>query len=123
MGSRLKADDLDDPPRLRHAPIDQTSQLSPILEIQVTRRVPHPCGVGLCLPAAGIRWPLHRHRKDPAAAKADKPEKGKKAKHHREKSRDKAREKAAREEAGVSPGPRSVGWRYPQPGPAGAGAH
>ncbi len=73
--------------------------------------------------SAGIRWPLHRHRKDPAAAKADKPEKGKKAKHHREKSRDKGREKAAREEAGVSPGPRSVGWRYPQPGPAGAGAH
>ncbi len=72
--------------------------------------------------SAGIRWPLHRHRKDPAAAKADKPEKGKKSKFHRGKSRDKGREKAAREEAGVSPGPRSVGWRHPEPGPAGAGA-
>jgi hypothetical protein len=79
--------------------------------------------------AAGPSWPFHRHHKDPAAAKASKPaknksEKGKKSLFHREKSRDKARDKSAREEvaAGVSPGPKSVGWRHQTPGPAGAGA-
>jgi hypothetical protein len=84
--------------------------------------------------AAGHDWPWHRHHKDPAAAKASKPEKnkmdkskpekGKKSLFHRQKSQDKAREKSAREEvaAGVSPGPKSVGWRHQTPGPAGAGA-
>lgn len=79
--------------------------------------------------ASGSVWPFHRHHKDPAAAKASKPEKSKSEKSkkslfHRGKSHDKAREQSARAEvaAGVSPGPKSVGWRHPTPGPAGAGA-
>jgi len=66
----------------------------------------------------------------PAAAKASKPpksksEKGKKSFFHHERSNDKAREQSARSEvaAGVSPGPKSVGWRRQTPGPAGAGAY
>lgn len=77
--------------------------------------------------AAGPDWPFHRHHKDkaPAAAKAEKPAKSKKSLFHRQKSQDKAREKSARAEvaAGVSPGPKSVGWRRQTPGPAGAGAY
>jgi hypothetical protein len=77
--------------------------------------------------AAGPGWPFHRHHKDkaPAAAKAEKPPKSKKSLFHRQKSQDKAREKSARAEvaAGVSPGPKSVGWRHQSPGPAGAGAY
>jgi hypothetical protein len=77
--------------------------------------------------AAGPSWPFHRHHKDkaPAAAKAEKPAKSKKSLFHRQKSQDKAREKSARAEAaaGVSPGPKSVGWRHQTPGPAGAGAY
>jgi hypothetical protein len=79
--------------------------------------------------ASGSVWPFHRHHKDPAAAKASKPEKSKSEKSkkslfHRGKSHDKAREQSARAEvaAGVSPGPKSVGWRHQTPGPAGAGA-
>jgi hypothetical protein len=79
--------------------------------------------------AAGPIWPLHRHHKDkaPAAAKPehpkkDKAEKSKKSLFHRQKSQDKAREQSARAETGVSPGPKSVGWRHQTPGPAGAGA-
>ena len=76
--------------------------------------------------AAGPSWPFHRHHKDkaPAAAKAEKPAKTKKSLFHRQKSQDKAREQSARAEvaAGVSPGPKSVGWRHQTPGPAGAGA-
>ena len=79
--------------------------------------------------ATGSVWPFHRHHKDPAAAKASKPpksksEKGKKSFFHHERSNDKAREQSARSEvaAGVSPGPKSVGWRRQSPGPAGAGA-
>ena len=79
--------------------------------------------------AAGPVWPFHRHHKDkaPAAAKAEKPakvksEKSKKSLFHRQKSQDKAREESARAETGVSPGPKSVGWRRQSPGPAGAGA-
>ena len=77
--------------------------------------------------ATGSVWPFHRHHKDPGAAKASKPakvksEKGKKSLFHRQKSQDKAREESARAEAGVSPGPKSVGWRHQTPGPAGAGA-
>jgi len=81
--------------------------------------------------AAGPGWPFHRHHKDkaPAAAKAEKPakvksEKSRKSLFHRGKSQDKAREQSARQEAaaGVSPGPKSVGWRHQTPGPAGAGA-
>jgi hypothetical protein len=78
--------------------------------------------------AAGPGWPFHRHHKDkaPAAAKAEKPakiksEKSRKSLFHRGKSQDKAREESARAEAGVSPGPKSVGWRRQTPGPAGAG--
>ena len=42
---------------------------------------------------------------------------------HRQKSQDKTREQSAKAEvaAGVSPGPKSVGWRRQTPGPAGAG--
>ena len=74
--------------------------------------------------AAGPSWPFHRHHKDkaPAAAKAEKPAKNKKSMFHRQKSQDKAREESARTEAGVTPGPKSVGWRHQTPGPAGAGA-
>jgi hypothetical protein len=74
--------------------------------------------------AAGPSWPFHRHHKDkaPAAAKTEKPPKTKRSMFHRQKSQDKARESAARQEAGVSPGPKSVGWRHQSPGPAGAGA-
>ena len=74
--------------------------------------------------AAGPGWPFHRHHKDkaPAAAKAEKPPKSKKSLFHRKKSEDKVREQAARSEAGVTPGPKSVGWRHQTPGPAGAGA-
>lgn len=74
--------------------------------------------------AAGPGWPFHRHHKDkaPAAAKAEKPPKAKKSLFHRKKSEDKVREQAARSEAGVTPGPKSVGWRHQTPGPTGAGA-
>jgi len=79
--------------------------------------------------AAGPNWPFHRHHKDkaPAAAKAEKPakvksEKSRKSLFHRQKPQDSARAESARAEAGVSPGPKSVGWRRQTPGPAGAGA-
>jgi hypothetical protein len=78
--------------------------------------------------AATTGWPFHRHHKD-AAPKTPKPakaksEKSRKSLFHHEKSNDKAREQSARAEvaAGVSPGPKSVGWRHQTPGPAGAGA-
>ena len=76
--------------------------------------------------AVGPSWPFHRHHKD-AAPKTPKPakaksEKSKKSLFHRQKSQDKAREESARAETGVSPGPKSVGWRRQSPGPAGAGA-
>jgi hypothetical protein len=77
--------------------------------------------------AAGHDWPWHRHHKDraPAAAKTERPAKSRKSLFHRQRSQDKAREKSARAEvaAGVSPGPKSVGWRHQSPGPAGAGAY
>ena len=75
--------------------------------------------------AAGGIWPLHRHHKEPAAAKPPKAEKTKKSWLHHEKSGDKARQKSAQQEAslGISPGPKSVGGRHPSPGPAGAGAN
>ena len=79
--------------------------------------------------ATGTIWPLHRHHKDKAAAapkaehpKKDKAEKSKKSLFHRQKHEDNARAESARAEAGVSPGPKSVGWRHQTPGPAGAGA-
>lgn len=85
--------------------------------------------LGSVAAAAGPSWPFHRHHKDkaPAAAKAEKPakvksEKSKKSLFHRQKSQDNARAESARAEAGVSPGPKSVGWRHQTPGPAGAGA-
>ena len=83
--------------------------------------------LGTASAAEGPSWPFHRHHKDkaPAAARAEKPAKSKKSLFHRQKSQDKAREKSARAEvaAGVSPGPKSVGWRHQTPGPAGAGAY
>jgi hypothetical protein len=81
----------------------------------------------LCLSAAA---PLARasadirfwHRKDkdaPKTAEAAKPE-AKKTFLHRAKP---SREQAARSEAAYGmTGPHSVGWRHPQPGPAGVGA-
>jgi hypothetical protein len=79
--------------------------------------------------AAGPSWPFHRHHKEkaPATAKAEKPakvmsEKSRKSLFHRQKSQDNARAESARAEAGVSPGPKSVGWRHQTPGPAGAGS-
>ena len=79
--------------------------------------------------ATGTIWPLHRHHKDKAPAapkpehpKKDKAEKSKKSLFHRQKHEDNARAESARAEAGVSPGPKSVGWRHQTPGPAGAGA-
>jgi len=75
--------------------------------------------------AAGPSWPFHRHHKDPAAPKPSHSEKNRKSLFHRGKSQDKAREQSAHSEvaAGVSPGPKSVGWRHQTPGPAGAGAY
>jgi len=80
--------------------------------------------------AAGPSWPFHRHHKDkaPAAAKSEKPakvksEKSKKSLFHRQKSQDNARAESARAEAGISPGPKSIGWRRQSPGHAGAGAY
>jgi hypothetical protein len=79
--------------------------------------------------ATGTIWPLHRHHKDKAPApkvehpKKSKPDSGKRSLFHRGKSQDKARAESARAEAGVSPGPKSVGWRRQSPGPAGAGAY
>lgn len=82
--------------------------------------------LGAASAAAGPTWPWHRHHKEkaPAAVKAEKPPKSKKSLFHRQKSHDKAREQSAQAEvaAGVSPGPKSVGWRRQSPGPAGAGA-
>jgi hypothetical protein len=74
--------------------------------------------------AGDTNWPWRHHDKNSASAKTAPAEKGKKDWLHREKSREKAREKSAREEIAlnVSPGPRSVDRLHPQPGPAGAGA-
>jgi hypothetical protein len=76
--------------------------------------------------ASASVWPFHRHHKEkaPAAAKAEKHAKTKKSMFHRQKSQDKAREQSAKAEvaAGVSLGPKSIGWRRKSPGPAGAGA-
>ena len=69
--------------------------------------------------STGIRiW--HRHHKD-AAKTAEAPKtKGKKSIFHRSKAN---REQAAKSEAtyGMT-GPKSIGHRHPQPGPAGVGA-
>ena len=63
-------------------------------------------------------WP-RKHKDAPKTAEAPKAEK-KKTFLHRAKP---SREQAARSEAtyGMT-GPKSVGWRHPQPGPAGVGA-
>jgi len=68
--------------------------------------------------SAGIRiW--HRHHKDAAKTSAAPKPKSHRTIFHRSKTR----EQAAREEATFGmPGPKSVGTRHPQPGPAGVGA-
>lgn len=64
-------------------------------------------------------WP--RHHKDPGQNAAAPKPKTKRSLLHRGKP---AREQSAHSEAtyGMT-GPKSVGWRHPQPGPAGVGAH
>jgi len=65
---------------------------------------------------------FHRHPKK-AAQSTEAPAPAPKPKRsilHRSK---RTREEAARSEAAFGmPGPRSVGWRHPEPGPAGVGA-
>ena len=69
--------------------------------------------------SAGIKiW--HRHKKDAAKTSAAPKPKTKRSILHRAKP---TREQAAREEVAFGmTGPRSVGTRHPQPGPAGVGA-
>jgi len=70
--------------------------------------------------STGIRiW--HRHHKDPPAKTAEAPkQKAKRSLFHRSRP---TREQAAKSEAtyGMT-GPKSIGHRHPQPGPAGVGA-
>jgi len=75
--------------------------------------------------SANIRlWPRHHKdskKKDPAKdAAAPKPKAKRSFLHHGKNTR----EQAAHSEAtyGMA-GPKSVGWRHPEPGPAGVGAH
>ena len=70
--------------------------------------------------AADIRF-WHRHHKDPAKTSEAPEAKPKKTSRHRSKS---TSDQAARKEAtfGMT-GPKSVGWRHRQPGPAGVGAN
>ena len=83
------------------------------------------CALALTCPAAsaagGIKiW--HRHHKDATAKTADTApkQKAKKSILHRHKA---TREEAARSEVSYGmTGPKSVGGRHPQPGPAGYGA-
>ena len=81
----------------------------------------------LCLSAAAplarasadIRFWHRKHKDAPKTAEAPKP-KVKKTFLHRAKP---SREQAARSEAAYGmTGPKSVGWRHRQPGPAGVGA-
>jgi hypothetical protein len=90
------------------------------------------------VPSASAHWFswLHRHKnsansnapapapnsKPPKASKTPKGPKAPKAKkpwHHREK----AAPSANNGSVVTTPGPRSIGWRHKQPGPAGAGAN
>jgi hypothetical protein len=85
-------------------------------------------GFALCLSAAvpsvsastDIRF-WHRNHKDPTKTNVPREPKAKRTLLHRAKA---SREQAAHSEAtfGMS-GPKSVGWRHPQPGPAGVGAN
>lgn len=70
--------------------------------------------------AAGIRF-WHRHHKDGAKTSETPEPKAKKTSHRHSKS---SSDQAARKEAtfGMT-GPKSVGWRHRQPGPAGVGAN
>ena len=69
--------------------------------------------------SADIRFWHRKHKDAPKTAEASKPE-VKKTILHRAKP---SREQAARSEAAYGmTGPQSVGWRHPQPGPAGVGA-
>jgi hypothetical protein len=83
------------------------------------------CALALCTfgpvpTASALGWPWHRHHKDSANSNSGHHEKAKKSRHHREKSQDPSAPQQSA--AGVSPGPRTVGWWHPGPGPAGAGA-
>jgi len=79
--------------------------------------------LGVAVPSAnaaggGIRlWPHHKDASKSAETSKQKP---KKSLLHRSKP---SRDEAARSEAtnGMT-GPKSVGWRHPEPGPAGYGA-
>jgi hypothetical protein len=70
--------------------------------------------------SADIRF-WHRHHKDAAKTSEAPDAKAKKTSHHHGKA---TSEQSARKEStfGMT-GPKSVGWRHPQPGPAGAGAN
>jgi len=77
------------------------------------------CGVGAVSTASANTWPWHRHHKDASKAtakpKKEKSQKVKKSWHRREKNTN-------GDPVVVASGPKSVGWKHPQPGPAGAGA-
>ena len=68
--------------------------------------------------ASGIRlWPRHKTPKE--STEAPKPKTKRSVLHRAKPSRD----ESARSEASYGmPGPKSVGWRHPTPGPAGYGA-
>ena len=71
-------------------------------------------------PSADLRF-WHRHHKDAAKTSEAAEAKPKKISRHRSKS---TREQAAHKEAAFGmTGPKSVGWRHRQPGPAGVGAN
>jgi hypothetical protein len=75
--------------------------------------------VPLASASGNIRlWP-RKHKESPKSTEASEPKVKKNLFHHAKPSR----EQAARSEAtfGMT-GPKSVGWRHPQPGPAGVGA-
>lgn len=76
-------------------------------------------GIGSVPGASAHDWWPHRHHKDASPkTHASKPPKTKKSFLHRERAKSNNETVAS-----VSPGPRSVGGRHPQPGPAGAGAY
>ena len=83
------------------------------------------CALCLCAPAMSASSSIdprfwHRHHKDSNKTAAAPKAKEKKSFLHRGKP---SRDEAARSEAtyGMT-GPKSVGWRHPEPGPAGFGA-
>jgi hypothetical protein len=79
-------------------------------------------GVGTVSSASAKDWPWHRHHKDAASATPKQPKQPKQQKarksflHHEKASKNNG------DPVMLSSGPKSVGRRHPQPGPAGAGA-